>query len=506
MPKSSGMTEPGIQEWRFGPRARSYAWLMFTAALFLLQVLPYISYRWVTDESWYAGPAYSLAHGQGIADPEIGPNDLEHFFDTRPPGTALVMAASFRGFGTSVATARLGSVVAGLLVLLLTWHLTRPLLGEAGAAIAVLVTGTDNLLVTAARTARPEALTTMAVLFALVAMSRYHASTSPRRWLWALGSGLLAASAAMCHVTMAGYAVSLGLLAIAIDRKRGETGVRGPALLLAGFLLGLVPFATWIMTNPLGPRSFHAEYLQRAAGDAGLTARLISELQRYKDVLGLGMLHGHGLQYLPVRLPIPLAFLFAMWLLWRFGRRWFYLELVLLLPTLLWMVETVNKSSRYFALIAPVLGFAFGAASAASRSHPRLHRAALLVSGFVIAAQFGANLLLLRAAQKADYNHTGALLNAAIPPGEPVYGTIAFWLAMRDRTFISQERTTPETAMRDDGVHYFILGDRTMAEGTWDPAFTAIMRRSLRNIALHGTMVREIADPYYGDLRVYRMP
>ena len=43
-------------------------------------------------------------------------------------------------------------------------------------------------------------------------------------------------------------------------------------------------------------------------------------------------------------------------------------------------------------------------------------------------------------------------------------------------------------------------------QGTYDPAFTATTRRSLDEIAAHGTLVREVADPYYGSLRVYRMP
>ncbi len=481
-------------------------WLVMSLVLFLVQVLPYLSYRWVTDESWYAGPAYSLMQGHGMADPEIGPNDLEHFLDTRPPGTALVMAASFRALGTSVITARLGSVLAGLAVLLLTWRLTRRLLGNTGAAVAVLVTGTDNLLVAAARTARPEALTTMAVLVALLAMRQYDASDTPRRWLWALVSGLLAAVAAMCHITMAGYAVSLGLLALAIDRRRGENGLRGPLLLVTGFATGLLPFAAWVLTRPLGPASFRVEYLKRAAGGAGAAARLTSELHRYNDVLGLGMLHGHGLESVPVRLPIPLALLFATLLLWRYARQWFYLELMLLLPSLLWLVETVNKSSRYLALVAPVLGFAFGAAVAAARARDAKYRMVLAFSGFVVVAQCGANLFLLRAAHRADYNRTGALLNAAVPPGEPVYATITFWLGMRDRTFISRERTTPEMAMRNDSVHYFVLGDRTLMDGTDDPAFLAATRHSLDEIASRGSMVREINDPYYGDLRVYWMP
>jgi 4-amino-4-deoxy-L-arabinose transferase-like glycosyltransferase len=483
--------------------SHSMRWLLIALALFMLQVLPFLSYRWVTDESWYAGPAYSIAQGHGVADPAIGPNDLENRMDTRPPGTALVMAASFRSFGAGQIQARLGSVLAGLLVVLLVWRLTQPLIGPEGAAVAALVTATDNLLVATSRTARPEALTIMAVMLSLLAMSMYARTAGRSRSVWAFVSGILIAMAAMFHITVGGFIVSFALLAIVIDRKRGEFGLRGVVLYVAGFCVGLVPFATWVLTAPLGKESFREEYLSRAGGD--LHVRIVHEMHRYSDVFGLNMLHGHGLDSLPVRLPIPLCFLFATWLLWRYARQWFYLEMLLLLPTLLWFVETVNKSSRYMALIAPMLGFAFGAAIMATRGKGRWRTAILVASGFVIVAQLGANLLLLRGASKADYNRVGALLDAAVPVGEPAYGTITFWLAMRNHPYISQERTTPEMAAHDYGVHYFILGDRMMAEGNdWDAEFYEKTRKSLADIQANGTLVRSIPDPYYGNLRVYR--
>ena len=481
----------------------STRWLLIALALFLLQVLPFLSYRWVTDESWYAGPAYSVAQGHGMADPAIGPNDLEFRRDTHPPGTSLLMAASFRSFGPGQIQARLGSVLAGFLVVLLVWRVARPLIGPEGAAIATLVTATDNLLVATSRTARPEALTTMAVLLSLMAMSR-SADTVRRRAWWALASGLLMAFAAMFHITVAGYVISFGLLAIVIDRKRGELGLRGVLLYSAGFFAGLVPFVAWVLTVSLGRQSFREEYMSRAGG--GLHERIVHEAHRYSDVLGLNMLHGHGLEKLPVRLPIPLLFLFATWLLWRHARQWFYLELVLLVPTLLWFVETVNKSSRYLALVAPVLGLVFGAAVAATRGRGRLRTAMVAASAFVILAQLGANLVLLRSARKANYNRMGALLDAAVPPGEAAYGTITFWLAMRNHPYISEERTTPEMAAHDYGVHYFILGDRMMTEGNnWDAEYYERTRKSLADIQANGTLVRSIPDPYYGALKVYRI-
>ena len=77
------------------------------------------------------------------------------------------------------------------------------------------------------------------------------------------------------------------------------------------------------------------------------------------------MIHGHGLEGVPLRLPIPLLFVVASYLLWRYRREWFRVELVLLVPTVLWLVDTVNKSSRYLALLAPVFALAIGAGVAA---------------------------------------------------------------------------------------------------------------------------------------------
>ena len=78
--------------------------LMLALLLLLVQALPFFSSRWLPDESWYSAPGYSVANGHGLANPSIGVNDLEHSIDTRPPGTALAVAASFRLFGTGPAS------------------------------------------------------------------------------------------------------------------------------------------------------------------------------------------------------------------------------------------------------------------------------------------------------------------------------------------------------------------------------------------------------------------
>lgn len=485
-----------------GGRVAAYGWLGFALLLFLVQALPNLSYRWLPDESWYSGPAYSIAHGNGVADPAMGPNDLEHRLDARPPGTAMAISVAFRLFGAGQISARLPFILAGLAIILLTYRLARDVIGEKGALVAAFIVATDNLVVLACRTARPESITLTSILLSLLAMKHY---ARKDRVGWAFLSGLLIAMGTMCHITLAGYIVSLGLLAIVLGFRSGRFRLRGAVAYVGGYGLGLVPFVIWILTNPLGREGFRQEYLNRAGG-APLWTKFLLEGSRYKNLFGLDMLHWHGLESVPVRLPIPLLFLAATVILWKLRRRWFQIELLLLIPTALWLIYTVNKSPRYLALLAPVFALAIGGAISATLANRKLHRALLYFAGLVVAAQMGANILLLFEARKANYDKVAAGLRSVIPVGQVAYGTVTFWLALHDRTFISYERTDPRMAARDYHARYFITNDRVMVNGLpGEDVFYDGLRRGVGEIVAQSKLVGNFPDAYYGDLKVYEL-
>ena len=469
-------------------------------ALLVCQALPYLSYRWVTDESWYTGPGFSIAQGHGVADPAIGPNDLENHFDARPPGTALVIAGAFRAFDAGPSQARLGSLLAATIALLATAFLALEYLGEWGAAATLVVLATDNFLVASARTARPEALTTMAVMLSLTAMTRYAKTGAHARWC--LLSGVLIAMAAMFHITVLGFVISFGLLAIALDVRFKRSPLRGATCYTLGFFLGLVPFGVWILANPLGKQGFRMEYLARV--HETVLVKLIHEGKRYSDMLGVHQLHG-SLAWVPVRVFVPLCVLLALVVVYRLRRHWFWTQILLLVPTLFWFVETANKSSRYFALVAPFAALAIGSCVALSRTHWTLRKPVIAATVVLVMMQLGSNLMLLKAASHANYNRVGQELESVVPAGEPIYGTITFWLALRNHPYISYERTTPKMAEQHYGVHYFVLGDRMMTQGEpWDAAFYQDMNSYLADLKRRSTLVGSFPDPYYGDLQVYR--
>lgn len=220
----------------------------------------------------------------------------------------------------------------------------------------------------------------------------------------------------------------------------------------------------------------------------------------------MNMLHGHGMESLPVRLPVPLLFLASSFLLWKLRRQWFYLELLLLTPTVFWLIYTVNKTSRYLALLAPVFALAIGAAVAASNSSRRLHRIVLFLSCLVVAAQMSANLFLLHEARKANYGKMTEELRSVIPPGQTEYGTVTFWLALRDHPYISYERTDPWMAANQFHARYFIAGDRMMTNGdASDKTFYESLNRSIDEVISQSKLVGHFPDPYYGDVRVYEL-
>jgi 4-amino-4-deoxy-L-arabinose transferase-like glycosyltransferase len=466
-----------------------------------LQTLPYLSYRWVADESWYSAPAYSIAHGNGIANPAMGPNELENHFDARPPGTAMVIAAAFRLFGVGPITARLGSILAGLAIIFLIYRLARDVIGEEGALIATFLVATDNLIVLASRTARPEAYTTMAILASLLAMKQYARNG---RIGWAFLSGLLIAMGTMFHITLLGYIISFGILAIVLDYRHDGFPLRGAISYATGYGLGLLPYAAWLLTAPLGRVGFGQEFLGKAEF-LSLWTKFLEEWLRYSDLLGLNMLHGHGLESIPVRLPIPLFFLAASSLLWKLRRKWFYLELLLLIPTVLWFIYMTNKTSRYFALLAPVIALTIGAAIAATSLNQKAHRAVLFFSCLVIAMQISGNLFLLHEARAADYNKVTEELRSVIPAGQTVYGAIDFWIALHDHPFIYYERTNPWMAANKFHARYFIAGDRVMANGLpWDKTPDKILNQRMTEVAAKSKLVGHFPDPFYGDLKVYQ--
>ena len=94
---------------------------------------------------------------------------------------------------------------------------------------------------------------------------------------------------------------------------------------------------------------------------------------------------------------------------------------------------TVNKSSRYLSLLAPVFALesARGLVAFAWIKCRRICDRAMLALSFAWSSWHRCRrFLLLREARNANYNKVAMELRSVIHPGQAAFGTCTFWLAL----------------------------------------------------------------------------
>jgi hypothetical protein len=173
---------------------------------------------------------------------------------------------------------------------------------------------------------------------------------------------------------------------------------------------------------------------------------------------------------------------------------------------LIWLVRMPNASSRYYAIVAPAFGLAMGLAVTALAG-TRWYRAAMGVCVLSAVTQVGGTVLLLNQARKADYPALSAKLRAAIPAGHSCYGAMTFQFALLDRECHSYDRTPFSYTAAVQRPEYMILGDRVMMRGSGRGAdeFSEVRQQAFAFVERRGQLTARIDDPFYGDLRVYRI-
>jgi 4-amino-4-deoxy-L-arabinose transferase-like glycosyltransferase len=460
--------------------------------------------RWVSDESWYANPGYSLLTEGRIRTSCFG-EDIESsaVADTRPPLMPITLAASFRMFGLGVIPARAPSLLAALLALCLTWYLATEWMGGLAGALTALLLALDTYFVVGARTARPEALVACGGILAIFLF--YRSSTSWRS-LRAFGAGLAAGSAVALHVAGAGY-IAAPLTMLWLERGRESWKDRRLYALLGGFLLVLAAFAAWLLQDG----AHRADMVNRYLQGGPVVQRLLDERIRWADFLGVP----NQRFWLPFPIPfrIHIAALLAAGLIWLWRRERNLSILlgvtaaaVLFSPSVL---LNTNKSARYFASVAPVLALILGCALADCLQHfARYRRIVLVALTAVLVTQIAGTAVYLNQCRKADFDHVSRELRRAIPQGESAYGLISFWTAMYDRQYYAYERTPLDYAVTKLKPHYLILYDRVMMHGSGLGGDEQAGLREGVKAFLSKTrheVVARIPDSYYGDLEVVRI-
>jgi len=466
--------------------------LVAACLLLLIQAATLMRTRWVEDESWLSNGAWTLLK-EGSLRMSIFPADTSFQVDVSLPLERLSMLPVFAAFGLGEIQGRSVSALAAIATVVVVFLLAYQLAGPLCAAAAAVLLATDTFLVIAARTVRPEAETTLLCWLSLLLgyLSIRHNSLR-----LALASGLMGGLALLCHPLGLAFVAAMGLYYV---WERGWTVRRQnmACIFAMGVAVSIVPYLFWCFSNPAHVANFQSVYVSPIREP--LMERIVGELDRWSDFIGLGSRRVPLPFHIPVRIHIAAAIAAAFIFLLRVRRK---LALCLLAVFLI----MVNKGPRYIVAVAPLFAILFGSALASSVTQ-RTRMAWAVVAGVIAVTQLAGNFYWIYKYRNADYPSVTRELRAAIPPDASVYSVTTFWLALYDRTYYAYDRTPFEFARDRLKPDYLILNDRVMVQGSGhgEDDFRELRQKLTQFVRQRGSLVGRISSDFYGNLEIYHV-
>lgn len=295
--------------------------LLIVIALFLsFRLPPILRQAGGPDEEWYAIPGLTIAR-EGVPRvpysraTETGSVFLgaERLLFAMPPLSFYAQAPFFLALPPTFATARLASLLAACLAILLVYAIGRTLWDDPATALwGAGIYSACRLLYFPAMLARPDMLCGTLGLAAVWAICRWSRDRQ-RRWL-AL-AGVLLGLAGLSHPFAIVFALQLGIWT-ALAPGTSQARLLRPAGLAA---VALATFSVWLILIVREPELFRQQFIGNIIGPAGpgLVSRLLFP---WHDLAG----------HLPLVIeragPLQAAFLatcmgVVTWLAWRWHDR-----------------------------------------------------------------------------------------------------------------------------------------------------------------------------------------
>ena len=505
--------------------------LYWLVSLHALDVTPPV----YEDEPWQVSTGWKLA-SEGVfgSDMFAGHYRMEQRYYGFMPLHPLALAVTFRIAGLGLFQARLEAVVFGLLALCLTFALGKRLFGPRVGLLVVAVLLLVRLLATSgmqdagiplldfARIARYD----MAVpVFGLAALHGYVTAMRRRRLLWYGLSGLLAASAGLCHLYGVFFFAALIVLVL-----WNRDGWRALAALLAGFALPWIGYGVYVLADLPDWVGQTREYGPRfdILNPTWYLTNLRRELLRYP--LGLDAARGWlrpGLWLAAALLPLAWIGL-ARAAFVRGGRNErVLLAPALLLPALFALLITL-KLPNYLVSFLPLWALCIGWVTVAlwrwagGVRWGSVARAGLVVA-FALALVEGPAQLVSRERQAAvttPYRTFIAQVRAEIPDGSRVLGLHQFWFGLDDLAFRSwfvpvvqtdpayhdppltaqqaMDAVNPDIILVDTQMRDYLTGPSYSDDAVDPQAFTSWMQEN------GFVLAASVDDRTYGLMEIYR--
>jgi 4-amino-4-deoxy-L-arabinose transferase-like glycosyltransferase len=199
------------------------------------------------DEAFFNDPAVTLAEGGSFTAAHFVHSalGLDRIYAPHPPLFMLLQAATIKAFGFTVASLRLGAILAGngaLLIFLLGFRrlMAAGFIDPLGMLAAVGLTLIEPGLFSIARWGRPDTVMLLFAMSALYCLVLIETSDFRRRSLYPLG-GVFLGLAFATHLEAVTFAVPFGLYGLVRLRRLGilrvVAGLPLPLVLLIGICL-----------------------------------------------------------------------------------------------------------------------------------------------------------------------------------------------------------------------------------------------------------------------------
>jgi hypothetical protein len=262
-------------------------WLCFL----LLRVPPLVHQAGGTDEEWYAVPGWTVAY-EGIPRiPFVPERNRESVFwkadialFALPPALHYVQAPFFWMLPAGYPTARLVSLLAALLALVLIFQLGRRLLkNDSAALLGAAIFSLSRVCYFPAIHARPDMLCALFGLAALLCILQWQAQGS---WKWQIGGGVCLGLAGLSHPVAIVFAVQMAVFLLLADPRPWWHRLSGVLVLGGG---AVATFSLWlplILSHPdIFRQQFFSNVLNRTTPADGVVSSVIPILEHQFQLL-----------------------------------------------------------------------------------------------------------------------------------------------------------------------------------------------------------------------------
>lgn len=487
---------------------------LFSIVLYLLLQLFFldrVTNIWI-DEPWYANTSFNFSQGKGLVDTAVGSAGGGIFNFLYPLGLGIF----FKAFGTSLVTARLFSVLVGLIALLGIIQILRSLrLDNKFVFFGSLIYTFCSVNYIVFRTARPEALEVGLIIWGLYFLILGFIKSQNQSYFW---SGLIASASFLCHPNATIYIFLFFATVLSISVSQSKFSFISYFLLGGSItLLAFILYIAFFFQESI-PAFIERVMYRSAGGSESFFESVWENLSQFVQLYTLGI---KRILVFLVELGVLIWGLFYF----RKDKVLFIVSSIGLSSFLMGILFLRPFSTRGFVaiLIFSLIALSLIISKIQFSKQDKLSMALLVIFGLYFLNNFTGNLYLIhRDYKNTSYSYVDSEIDRIVPDRTKVVTLLNFWFPLKNNTIYHSYKRWHTTSYNDfddllnsGDVEYAVISDYLSKNGTAtsgrdeEPGVYKAKKEyydKVRNFAeLNGERIKTIKTNNYGNIEVWKM-